>query len=171
MVSPCSPGCPGTHSIDQGSFELRRTSCLCLPSAGIKGMYYHCLAQRTSFISISCRCVYAYLSVHVSHKYKCPWVQKWLLDPLKPGLQTVVSCPVWMLGTLPSHLSSPERTSLGSWFSPSTVASRNPIQVVSLTQKARFPCAILPASYPESVTFSHLAFLPVKPVTISEMKC
>ncbi|GAB1287847.1 Golgi phosphoprotein 3-like [Apodemus speciosus] len=30
LVSLCSPGCPGTHSVDQ--------ACLCLPSAGIKGV-------------------------------------------------------------------------------------------------------------------------------------
>jgi hypothetical protein len=30
-VSLCSPGCPGTHSVDQAS-----SACLYLPSAGIK---------------------------------------------------------------------------------------------------------------------------------------
>jgi hypothetical protein len=34
-VSLCSPGCPGTHSVDQAGLELRST-CLCLPSAEIK---------------------------------------------------------------------------------------------------------------------------------------
>ena len=33
-VSLCSPGCPGTHSVDQ--------ACLCLPSAEIKGVSHHC---------------------------------------------------------------------------------------------------------------------------------
>jgi hypothetical protein len=33
-VSLYSPGCPGTHSIDQ--------AVLCLPNAGIKGMRHHC---------------------------------------------------------------------------------------------------------------------------------
>jgi hypothetical protein len=39
-VSLCSPGCPGTHSVDQAGLELKFT-CLCLPSAGIKGVLYH----------------------------------------------------------------------------------------------------------------------------------
>jgi hypothetical protein len=36
-VSLCSPGCPGTHSVDQASLELK-SACLCLPSAGITGL-------------------------------------------------------------------------------------------------------------------------------------
>jgi hypothetical protein len=38
-VSPCSPGCPGTHSVDQAGLisEIR----LCLPSSGIKGVRHH----------------------------------------------------------------------------------------------------------------------------------
>jgi hypothetical protein len=35
-VSLCSPGCPGTHSVDQAGLKLT-----CLPSAGIKGVHYH----------------------------------------------------------------------------------------------------------------------------------
>jgi hypothetical protein len=39
----CSPGCPGTHSIDQAGLELRVTplTCLCLPSAVIIGLHHH----------------------------------------------------------------------------------------------------------------------------------
>jgi hypothetical protein len=33
-VSPCSPGCLGTHSVDQAVLELP-------PTAGIKGMHHH----------------------------------------------------------------------------------------------------------------------------------
>jgi hypothetical protein len=64
-VSLCSPGpgCPGTHSVDQAGLEFRnppavsknqkkkkkkkrkekkkKSACLCLPSAGIKGMCHH----------------------------------------------------------------------------------------------------------------------------------
>jgi hypothetical protein len=40
-VSLCSPGCPGTHSVDQAGLELR-SACLYLPSAGIKGVRHHC---------------------------------------------------------------------------------------------------------------------------------
>ncbi|GAB1285682.1 Cyclic AMP-dependent transcription factor ATF-6 alpha [Apodemus speciosus] len=35
-VSLCSPGCPGTHSVDQAGLELQKSACLCLPSAGTK---------------------------------------------------------------------------------------------------------------------------------------
>ena len=34
-VSLCSPGCPGTHFVDQAGLEL------CLPSTGIKGVRHH----------------------------------------------------------------------------------------------------------------------------------
>ena len=33
----CRPGCLGTHSVGQADLELTE---ICLPSAGIKGMYY-----------------------------------------------------------------------------------------------------------------------------------
>ncbi|GAB1292333.1 Lysosomal Pro-X carboxypeptidase [Apodemus speciosus] len=33
-VSLCSPGCPGTHSVDQAGLELRKAACLCLPNNG-----------------------------------------------------------------------------------------------------------------------------------------
>jgi hypothetical protein len=42
FVSLCSPGCPGTHSVDQAGLEL---SLLSLPlEAGIKGLCHHLLA-------------------------------------------------------------------------------------------------------------------------------
>jgi hypothetical protein len=41
----CSSGCPGTCSVDQVGLELRALACLCLPSAGIRGVHYHCLAR------------------------------------------------------------------------------------------------------------------------------
>ena len=45
MVSLCSSGCPGTHSVDQAGLKLRNPpACLCLPSAGIKGLCHHCRA-------------------------------------------------------------------------------------------------------------------------------
>jgi hypothetical protein len=40
-VSLCSLGCPGTHSVDQAGLELKRSTCLCLPSAVIKGVHHH----------------------------------------------------------------------------------------------------------------------------------
>jgi hypothetical protein len=39
-VSLYSPGCPGTHSVDQADLTQKST-CLCLPSAGIKGVRHH----------------------------------------------------------------------------------------------------------------------------------
>ncbi|GAB1298268.1 N-alpha-acetyltransferase 35, NatC auxiliary subunit [Apodemus speciosus] len=66
LVSLCSPGCPGTYSVDQASLELRnppaclpsvcattarlilfiqsgfsKSACLCLPSAGTTGVHHH----------------------------------------------------------------------------------------------------------------------------------
>jgi hypothetical protein len=40
-VSLYSPGCPGTHSVGQAGLELQKSACLCLPSAGIKGVRHH----------------------------------------------------------------------------------------------------------------------------------
>lgn len=36
-----SPGCLGTSSVDQGDLRLKRSVCLCLPTAGIKGVCHH----------------------------------------------------------------------------------------------------------------------------------
>ena len=41
-VSLCSPGCPEIYSVDQAGLELKKSTCLCLPSAGIKSVYHHC---------------------------------------------------------------------------------------------------------------------------------
>lgn len=35
----CSPGFPGTHSVDQGSLELKIFVCLCLPNARTKSVH------------------------------------------------------------------------------------------------------------------------------------
>jgi hypothetical protein len=41
MVSLGSPGYPGTHSVDKADLKgTQRPSCLCLPSAGTKGMHH-----------------------------------------------------------------------------------------------------------------------------------
>jgi hypothetical protein len=47
-VSLCSPGCPGTHFLDQASLE---PTCLYLPSAGIKRVCHHHLAHVFFFIN------------------------------------------------------------------------------------------------------------------------
>jgi hypothetical protein len=36
-----SPGCPGTHFVDQAGLRTQKSTCLCLPSAGIKSMRRH----------------------------------------------------------------------------------------------------------------------------------
>jgi hypothetical protein len=47
----CSPGCPGTNSVNQAVLETQKSACLCLPSAGIKGVRHHCLAL---YFYVSC---------------------------------------------------------------------------------------------------------------------
>jgi hypothetical protein len=34
------PGCPGPHSVDQAGLT-QKSDCLCLPSAGIRGVRHH----------------------------------------------------------------------------------------------------------------------------------
>jgi hypothetical protein len=48
------PGSPGTHSVDQAGLDLR-SACLCLSSAGIKGVSHHCL-----LFSNSCKYNYGF---------------------------------------------------------------------------------------------------------------
>jgi hypothetical protein len=40
-VSLCNPGCPVTHFVDQAGLKLKKISCFCLPSFGIKDMHQH----------------------------------------------------------------------------------------------------------------------------------
>jgi hypothetical protein len=47
-VSLCSPGWPGTHSRPSWP-PTQKSACLCLPSAGIKGMRHHCPAWHLLF--------------------------------------------------------------------------------------------------------------------------
>ena len=50
-VSLCSPGCPGTHFVDQAGLELRNPPASASQSAGIKGVHHH--TQRVfCFLSI-----------------------------------------------------------------------------------------------------------------------
>jgi hypothetical protein len=35
----CTPGCPGTQSVDQTALELKRSTCLCPLLTGIKGLH------------------------------------------------------------------------------------------------------------------------------------
>jgi hypothetical protein len=50
-ASLCSPGCPGTHS-RSGWPQTQRSPCLCLPSAGIKGVCHHHLADFLLLIGV-----------------------------------------------------------------------------------------------------------------------
>ena len=43
-VSLYSPGCPGTRSIDQAGLNFRNPPASASQSAGIRGVYHHCLA-------------------------------------------------------------------------------------------------------------------------------
>jgi hypothetical protein len=45
-VSLCSPGCPGTHSVDQAGLELRNPPASASPVLGSKAP---CPAERTNF--------------------------------------------------------------------------------------------------------------------------
>jgi hypothetical protein len=49
-VSLYSPGCPGTHSVDQAGLELRNPPASGLPSAGIKGVCHHAQLVDDNFI-------------------------------------------------------------------------------------------------------------------------
>jgi hypothetical protein len=40
-VSLCSPGCPGNSLWRPGWPQTQKSACLCLPSAGIKGVCHH----------------------------------------------------------------------------------------------------------------------------------
>jgi hypothetical protein len=51
-VSLCSPGCPGTHFVDQAGLWTQKSACLCLPSAGIKGVHHYTRLRR-SFLNSS----------------------------------------------------------------------------------------------------------------------
>jgi hypothetical protein len=53
-VSLCSPGCHGSHSVEEAGFELIEThSYLCLLSAGIKGPCHHHLCPALSGHSLT----------------------------------------------------------------------------------------------------------------------
>jgi hypothetical protein len=53
-VSLCSPGCPGTHSVDQAGLRNLPASA---PRAGIKGLCHHCLALEALFEGWSLSCL------------------------------------------------------------------------------------------------------------------
>lgn len=66
-VSLCNLGHPGTSSVDQSSFELKRFACFWLPNAGIKDVCHHCLAPSIYFLN---PLIYNFLC---SVTIKTPW--------------------------------------------------------------------------------------------------
>jgi hypothetical protein len=48
-VSLCSPGCPGTHSVDQAGFELRNLPASASQVLGLKALGHHCPALKFIF--------------------------------------------------------------------------------------------------------------------------
>ena len=61
--SLCSPGCPGTSSVDQSDFKLKKSICLCLPSAWVKGIQHYLLALWSyMFVFVLQYSVFSFLS-------------------------------------------------------------------------------------------------------------
>jgi hypothetical protein len=69
-VSLCTPDCPGTHSVDQAGLRTQKSACLCLPSAGIKGMHHR--ARLFAELWLNC----------LTLNSKLPWLTKNWPDPL-----------------------------------------------------------------------------------------
>jgi hypothetical protein len=53
-VSLCSPGCPGTHFVDQAGLKLRNLPASASQSAGIKGMRHHAQLHLCSRVQLYC---------------------------------------------------------------------------------------------------------------------
>jgi hypothetical protein len=53
----CSPGCPGTHSVDQAGLELRNLPASASQVLGIKGLRHHCPARVLFLIKVTPRCM------------------------------------------------------------------------------------------------------------------
>jgi hypothetical protein len=66
-VSLCSPGCPGTHFVDQAGLELRNLPVSAPPSAGTEGVRHHarlpCLFYVHVFILFCCLLFFLSFSV------------------------------------------------------------------------------------------------------------
>ena len=72
----CSPGCPGTQFYRPGWPRSQKSSCLCLPRAGIKGMGHHCPAPlfflwETKSVTLAKRGIGKYLERVWEGKRKC----------------------------------------------------------------------------------------------------
>ena len=78
MVSLYSPGCPGTHFVE--------STCLCLPSAGIKGMCHH-----TQLMTIVLECLLKF-KLHLHHPVCC---KGFVLDHICYSKYMPSSCDFW----------------------------------------------------------------------------
>jgi hypothetical protein len=67
--SLCSLGCPGTHSVDQAGFKLTEIH---LPSAGIKGVCYHCPASNSFLKTFFFKCEWMSV-VPLNHVHAVAW--------------------------------------------------------------------------------------------------
>ena len=68
-VSLCSLGCPGTHSVDQAA-QTQRSACLCLPSAGIKGVRHHTRLQ-IYFLGLANPCILKFRQLLLKFYFIC----------------------------------------------------------------------------------------------------
>jgi hypothetical protein len=54
MVSLCSPGCPGTHSVDQAGLELRDLPAYAFQVLGLKARATTALATKVRVLKFLC---------------------------------------------------------------------------------------------------------------------
>jgi hypothetical protein len=81
-VSLCSPGCPGTQSIDQAGLELRN-----LPASASQVLRLKACATTTRLLFYFLRCLYFYV-----YEY-----QKRASDPITDGCEPPCNC--WELNS------------------------------------------------------------------------
>jgi hypothetical protein len=86
----CSPGCPGTHSVDQ------KFTCLCLPSAGIKGVCHHDQPEKRSLFFFVLFCFFETL-LKLTRKHKGPKLAEHSSEVLKIPCLTLnyITGPQW----------------------------------------------------------------------------
>lgn len=89
-VSLRSPGCPGTHCVNQASLELSEIHCLCTPSAGITGMHHH---TQQGYIFIFKQCFHCILICFLSGLLQSPWKKIYQSFLLSIFMMTIKACP------------------------------------------------------------------------------
>jgi hypothetical protein len=83
-VSLYSPGCPGTHFCRPGWPRTQKSSCLCLPSSGIKGVHHHArlniFSKRFIYLMyVSILSLSSNISEDIGSHYRWLWATMWLL--------------------------------------------------------------------------------------------